>query len=65
MGVMKEQKDWLALRKSLNDALVANDMVGIDYEFDIPGDLPEDTLKLVNSLDGIIRSLRLLKEDLR
>lgn len=65
MAITKEQKDWLAFRKALGDALVGKDLVEIDYEFDIPEDLPADTLKLLNSLDAIIRSLRALKEDLK
>ena len=65
MAITKEQKDWLAFRKALGDALVGKDLVEIDYEFDIPEDLPADTLKLLNSLDAIIKSLRVLKEDLK
>lgn len=65
MAITKEQKDWLAFRKALGDALVGKDLVEIDYEFDIPEDLPADTLKLLNSLDAIIKSLRALKEDLK
>lgn len=65
MAITKEQKDWLAFRKALGDALVGKDLVEIDYEFDIPEDLPADTLKLLNSLDAIIRNLRALKEDLK
>ncbi len=65
MAITKEQKDWLAFRKALGDALVGNDLVEIDYEFDIPEDLPEDSLKLLNALDAIIKSLKALKEDLK
>lgn len=65
MAITKEQKDWLAFRKALGDALVGNDLVEIDYEFDIPEDLPQDSLKLLNSLDAIIKSLKALKEDLK
>jgi len=65
MAITKEQKDWLEFRKALGDALVGKDLVEIDYEFDIPEDLPADTLKLLNSLDTIIKSLRALKEDLK
>ena len=65
MAITKEQKDWLAFRKALGDALVGKDLVEIDYEFDIPEDLPADTLKLLNSLDAIIKNLRALKEDLK
>ena len=65
MAITKEQKDWLAFGKALGDALVGKDLVEIDYEFDIPEDLPADTLKLLNSLDAIIKSLRALKEDLK
>ena len=65
MAITKEQKDWLAFRKALGDALVGKDLVEIDYEFDIPEDLPADTLKLLNSLDAIIKRLRALKEDLK
>lgn len=65
MAITKEQKDWLEFRRALGDALVGNDLVEIDYEFDIPEDLPADTLKLLNSLNAIIKSLRALKEDLK
>lgn len=65
MAITKEQKDWLAFRKALGDALVGKDLVEIDYEFDIPEDLPQDTLKLLNALDTIITSLKALKEDLK
>ena len=65
MAITKEQKDWLAFRKALGDALVGNDLVEIDYEFDIPEDLSQDSLKLLNSLDAIIKSLKALKEDLK
>ena len=65
MAISKEQRDWLAFRKALGDAFVGKDLVEIDYEFDFPEDLPEDSLKLLESLDAIIKSLKALKEDLR
>ena len=65
MAITKEQKDWLAFRKALGDAYVGKDLVEIDYEFDIPEDLPMDTLKLLNALDSVIKNLKALKEDLK
>ena len=52
MAITKEQRDWLAFRKAVGNALVEKDLVEIDYEFDIPEDLPKDSLELLNSLDN-------------
>ena len=65
MTSTNEQRDWLAFRKALGDALAAKDLVEVDYEFDIPEDLPEDMAKLIDAINRMIDTLRILKEDLR
>lgn len=65
MSTQEERTHWLAYRDALGKAMVANDQVEIDYEFDIPDDLGKDTQELIDSIDKAIDALRNLKEDLR
>lgn len=65
MSTQEERTHWLAYRDALGKAMVAKDLVEIDYEYDIPDDLGTDTQKLIDSIDKAIEALRNLKEDLR
>ena len=65
MSTQEERTHWLAYRDALGKAMVAKDLVEIDYEYDVPDDLGTDTQKLIDAIDNAIEALRNLKEDLR
>ena len=66
MAVRQEQIEYMKLRKSLNKALRDNEMLRIDYEYDLGAkDSTKDSERLVKHLVDIKTSLENIREMMR
>ena len=66
MAVKSEQLEYLKFRKSLNKALRDNELVKVDYEYDLgKKDVMEDTKMFLQHLVEIEESLRNIREMMR
>ena len=66
MAVKSEQLEYLKFRKSLNKALRDNELVKVDYEYDLgKKDVMEDTKMLLQHMIEIEESLRNIREMMR
>ena len=66
MAVRQEQIELMKLRKSLNKALRDNEMLRIDYEYDLGAkDARKDSERLVGHLMEVKASLESIRELMR
>ena len=66
MAVKSEQIEYLKFRKSLDKALRDNELIKVDYEYDLgKKDVRDDTKSLLNHLAKIEESLRNIREMMR
>ena len=66
MAVTSEQIEYLKFRKSLDKALRDNELIKVDYEYDLgKKDVRDDTKSLLNHLAKIEESLRNIREMMR
>lgn len=66
MAVKSEQIEYLKFRKLLDKALRDNELIKVDYEYDLgKRDVMDDTKSLLNHLVEIEKSLRNIREMMR
>ena len=66
MAVKSEQIEYLKFRKSLDKALRDNELIKVDYAYDLgKKDVMDDTKSLLNHLAKIEESLRNIREMMR
>lgn len=66
MAVKSEQIEYLRFRKSLDKALRDNELLKVDYEYDLgKQDVMEDSKKLLDDLVEIEDSLVSIREMMR
>lgn len=66
MAVKSEQIEYLKFRKSLDKALRDNELINVDYEYDLgKKDVMDDTQSLLNHLVKIEESLRNIRGMMR
>lgn len=66
MAVKQEQLEYFKFRKSLNKALRDNEIIKVDYEYDLgKDDVIEDTKLFLKHLNEIKESLKSIREMMR